>query len=69
MVFKTFACDNSVVEGENYLRADYSLSCDSDLHMFFEVYAGIMILVSKPAFMSSVRRHVVRGVSSAMINR
>lgn len=49
MVFKTFACDDKVVEGENYLRADYSISCDTDLHLFFKVYSGLMIAVSRPA--------------------
>ncbi|CAN0531969.1 unnamed protein product, partial [Laminaria digitata] len=27
--FKIFACDYDVVEGESYLRADYSISCNS----------------------------------------
>ncbi|CAN0092578.1 unnamed protein product, partial [Laminaria digitata] len=45
VVFKTFACDSKAVEGESYLRADYSISCTSNLYMFFEVYAGLMILV------------------------
>ncbi|CAM9217775.1 unnamed protein product, partial [Laminaria digitata] len=44
-VFKTFACDEDAVTGESYLRADYSLSCRTDLHMFFQVYAGLMIAV------------------------
>ncbi|CAN0177367.1 unnamed protein product, partial [Laminaria digitata] len=44
VVFKNFACDSKVVEGESYLRADYGISCTSNLHMFFEVYAGLMIL-------------------------
>lgn len=47
--FKTFACDNDVGEGQSYLRADYSLSCQSDLHIFFQAYAGVMILVSSLA--------------------
>lgn len=47
IVFKTFACDEEAVVGESYLRADYSLSCDSAVHTWFMVYAGIMILVSK----------------------
>lgn len=59
VVFRTFACDYNVVEGEGFLRADYSLSCDTGLHKFFRVYAGLMVLVSRPAFMLSVRRHVV----------
>ena len=48
VVFKTFACDEEVVEGESYLRADYSISCKTSLHIFFKVYAGFMILVSMP---------------------
>lgn len=43
--FRTFACDDDAVEGQSYLRADYSLSCQTDLHIFFQVYAGLMILV------------------------
>ena len=44
-VFKTFACNDNVVEGESYLRVDYSLSCKSRLHTFFRVYAMHMIVV------------------------
>ncbi|CAM9298394.1 unnamed protein product, partial [Laminaria digitata] len=43
--FKTFACDDGIGEGKSYLRADYSLSCKSNLHLFFRVYSGFMILV------------------------
>ncbi|CAM9638404.1 unnamed protein product, partial [Laminaria digitata] len=45
VAFKTFSCDDEVVEGESYLRADYSISCKSSLHTFFRAYAGIMILI------------------------
>ncbi|CAM9843693.1 unnamed protein product [Scytosiphon promiscuus] len=45
VVFETFACDNEVVEGESYLRADYKLSCDSAEHIWYMVYAGFMIAV------------------------
>ncbi|CAM9106040.1 unnamed protein product, partial [Hapterophycus canaliculatus] len=45
MAFKTFPCDNEAVRGESYLRADMSLSCDSNEHRFFRIYAGIMIVV------------------------
>ncbi|CAN0006676.1 unnamed protein product, partial [Laminaria digitata] len=44
-VFKTFACDDGVVNGQNYRRADYSISCQSRTHEFFRIYAGLMILV------------------------
>ncbi|CAN0595279.1 unnamed protein product, partial [Laminaria digitata] len=43
--FKTFTCDKDGVEGESYLRADYSISCETRAHVFFQVYAGLMILV------------------------
>ena len=45
VVFKTFGCDNSVVEGESYLRADYSISCQTATHTLYKVYAGFMLLV------------------------
>lgn len=46
MAFKTFPCDDEAVEGESFLRADMSLSCDSKRHQYFRIYAGIMIVVS-----------------------
>ncbi|CAM9808689.1 unnamed protein product, partial [Laminaria digitata] len=45
LVFQTFACDDAVEDGNSYLRADYSLSCESSLHTFFKRYAMFMILV------------------------
>eukprot|EP00752_Nemacystus_decipiens_P008150 g7289.t1 len=45
VVFQIFACDEEAVEGESYLRADYSLSCDAKRRMWYKVYAGVMILV------------------------
>ena len=53
VVFKTFACDESAVEGKSYLRADYSISCDTNLHTFFKVYSGLMIVVSSPVCLMS----------------
>ena len=47
MVLKTYPCDDNVADGESYLRADYSISCGTSLHMFFKLYAGIMIMVSR----------------------
>lgn len=49
VAFTTFSCDDNVVEGESYLRADFSISCTSRMHTFFRIYAGLMILVSKLA--------------------
>ncbi|CAN0013701.1 unnamed protein product [Ectocarpus sp. 6 AP-2014] len=45
MAFKTFACDDEAVEGESYLRADYSIQCHTDKHGWYKVYAGVMIMV------------------------
>ena len=47
--FKIFACDDDVVDGESFLRADFSISCKSGMYTFFQVYAVLMILVSCPA--------------------
>lgn len=47
LVFKTFACDDAAVDGKSFLRADYSISCQSRWHTFFICYAGLMILVSR----------------------
>lgn len=45
--FKIFACDEEVVDGKSFLRADYSLSCESGMYTFFQVYAVLMIVVSQ----------------------
>ncbi|CAN0519022.1 unnamed protein product, partial [Scytosiphon promiscuus] len=45
LIFKTFDCDDAVGDGKSYLRADYSLTCESSLHVFFKGYAIIMIMV------------------------
>ena len=45
LALQTFDCDDAVGDGRSYLRADYSLSCGSKLHIFFKVYAVLMILV------------------------
>ena len=45
MVFETFDCDDEVGDGETYLRADYTLSCDTNVHRVFQGYAILMILV------------------------
>ncbi|CAM9315423.1 unnamed protein product, partial [Laminaria digitata] len=47
VVFNTFPCDDGVVDGESYLRADYSISCNTRLHAFFRAYAGVMILLRR----------------------
>ena len=47
VVFKTFGCDPDVVEGKSYLRADYSLLCETPTHTFYKIYAGFMLLVGR----------------------
>ena len=44
MVFQTFACE-TLDDGIEYLRADYSIHCTDAKHKAFEVYAGIMVMV------------------------
>lgn len=44
VVFQTFACDG-LDDGEEYLRADYRIDCNSSKHKAFEFFAGIMVLV------------------------
>ncbi|CAM9941933.1 unnamed protein product, partial [Ectocarpus sp. 12 AP-2014] len=45
MAFKTFACDDEAVEGESYLRADYSIQCHTNKHGWYKIYAGVMIML------------------------
>lgn len=52
VLFMTFACDK-LEDGNNYLRADYRIECDSSKHRAFIGYADFMILlytVGIPAF-------------------
>lgn len=41
-IFRTFACD-ALDDGGVYLRADYSLSCSSSRHAWYEAYAFVMV--------------------------
>ncbi|CAM9636930.1 unnamed protein product, partial [Laminaria digitata] len=43
-IFQTFGCDE-LDDGETYLRADYSLSCLTSRHSWYEAYAAIMVAV------------------------
>eukprot|EP00903_Cladosiphon_okamuranus_P018351 g16883.t1 len=43
-VFQTFACE-TLDDGIEYLRADYTILCKDAKHKAFEVYAGIMFAV------------------------
>ncbi|CAM9559605.1 unnamed protein product, partial [Choristocarpus tenellus] len=44
-VFQTFACERFEELGAWYLRADYSIMCDTQEYSLYKTYAGIMILV------------------------
>ena len=44
VVFQMFACDD-LDDGKRYLRADYTIDCDSSRHRAFQIYAGVMILL------------------------
>jgi hypothetical protein len=43
-VLQTFACDQ-ITKDASYLRADYSISCNTQKHVYYQIYSGIMILV------------------------
>ena len=43
-VFQTFACED-LDDGNNYLRADYRIECDSSKHQAFEFFAFVMVAV------------------------
>ncbi|CAM9152222.1 unnamed protein product [Ectocarpus fasciculatus] len=43
-LFRAFACDD-LDDGKYYLRADYSIECDSPEHRGIQVYAGFMIVM------------------------
>jgi hypothetical protein len=43
VVFQTFACDYLEDTKVSLLRADYSVSCDTDKHTAYKVYAAVMI--------------------------
>ena len=43
-IFQVFACE-PLSDQKTYLRADYSIECDSSKHQAFQVFAGVMIFV------------------------
>jgi hypothetical protein len=45
VVFQTLACDYLEDTQQNWLRADYSVSCDTAIHKAYQAYAAFMILV------------------------
>ncbi|CAM9191106.1 unnamed protein product [Ectocarpus sp. 13 AM-2016] len=64
-LFKAFACEE-LEDGTNYLRADYTIDCDSSKHKAFQVYAGLMTVlyvVGVPSFYAFLLfrdRHVLK---------
>lgn len=44
IVFQMFSCD-TLDDGQSYLRADYSILCDSPKHRSLQVYAAFMIFL------------------------
>ena len=42
-VFSAFNCD-SFDNGERYLKADYSIDCDSTTHRGYQLFAGAMFI-------------------------
>ena len=43
-VLQMFDCEH-LDDGNNYLRADYTILCDSLKHRALEVYAGVMVII------------------------
>lgn len=43
---QTFACDTLDELDTSFLRADYSLLCNTHEHNMYKIYASVMILVS-----------------------
>ena len=48
-VFETFVCD-TLDDGTSYLRADYSITCTTPLHMGYKIYAALMVVVYPVGF-------------------
>ena len=44
ILFQTFSCER-LDDGKTYLRADYRIQCDSQTHMAYTIYAGIMTVL------------------------
>lgn len=42
-IFETFVCD-TLDDGQSYLRADFSIQCDTERHTLYEVYASLMLV-------------------------
>ncbi|KAG5183866.1 hypothetical protein JKP88DRAFT_290157 [Tribonema minus] len=68
IIFQTFACDRISGTNDEYLRADYSVSCTDPRHARFQVYAAFMIFVYPigipVAYLALLRRRrvAIRGV-------
>lgn len=66
IIFQTFVCDK-LDDGENYLRANYSLTCTTKTYITYKAYAVLMVFVYPigiPAIffylLSAKREHLVK---------
>ncbi|CAN0406384.1 unnamed protein product, partial [Ascophyllum nodosum] len=57
VVFQMFACDR-LDTGKSYLRADYTIDCDSRKHRALQIYAGVMIILY-PVGIPSLYAHLL----------
>eukprot|EP00611_Tribonema_gayanum_P004109 TRINITY_DN1330_c0_g1_i18.p1 TRINITY_DN1330_c0_g1~~TRINITY_DN1330_c0_g1_i18.p1 ORF type:complete len:916 (+),score=198.97 TRINITY_DN1330_c0_g1_i18:1218-3965(+) len=67
-ILQTFSCEN-FGSSESYLRADYSISCNTPAHQAYKIYAACMILVYPigiPALYAVVLWHERRFVRQAL---
>ena len=44
VIFQAFACEG-LDDGKSYLRADFTIVCDSPKHKAFQIYAGFMVMI------------------------
>lgn len=49
-VLQTFACEDLPEVGKRYLRADFSIECDTATHRAYQVYAAVMIALCECTF-------------------
>ncbi|CAN0309757.1 unnamed protein product, partial [Phaeothamnion confervicola] len=45
IIFQTFACDHLEELGTSYLRADYSIECNTPTHHAYKLFASFMIFL------------------------
>lgn len=57
-VLQTFACEDLPEIGKRYLRADFSVECDTATHRAYQIYAAFMIALCEctPAHLRKIQR-------------